>query len=251
MHDLSASAIMYADDLVLLAPSISELQNMVRICSEELSLIDLKLNTKKSVCLRIGKRFKKVCCHINAGTSIIEWATEVKYLGIYIKSNSKFSCDVNKSKIKYYRAANAILGKLGHQDNAAASLHLLGSIALPVLTYSIEALSLNQTQLVELDHPWLRSNMKIFGTYDLNITKQCQLYAGVLPIPYYYAIQYMRFLSKIKNCDNSLLQMISSVHADNNVARLAQRYNCNVDLFTKDYEIIIRTEFKAIAMAGG
>ena len=49
---------MYADDLILLAPSISELQRMITLCCEELSLLDLKLNVEKSVGLRMGKNWE-------------------------------------------------------------------------------------------------------------------------------------------------------------------------------------------------
>ena len=61
-----AGALMYADDLVLLAPSIVELNAMIAICCSELELIDLKLNVKKSVAVRIGKRCKsKVCNYLS------------------------------------------------------------------------------------------------------------------------------------------------------------------------------------------
>ena len=41
---LSVGALMYADDIILLTPSINELQKMIQICCEELALLDLKLN---------------------------------------------------------------------------------------------------------------------------------------------------------------------------------------------------------------
>ena len=44
---LNLGSLMYADDLVLLASSVSELQDMINICCNELMLIDLKLNEKK------------------------------------------------------------------------------------------------------------------------------------------------------------------------------------------------------------
>jgi hypothetical protein len=47
---------MYADDLILLDISLSDLQDMVDICVTEFDLIDMKINIKKSMCLRIGKR---------------------------------------------------------------------------------------------------------------------------------------------------------------------------------------------------
>ena len=45
---LNLGALMYADDLVLLSPSRSELQEII-ICIEELTLLDLKINIAKTV----------------------------------------------------------------------------------------------------------------------------------------------------------------------------------------------------------
>ena len=42
-------ALVYADDMVLLAPSRNELQEMINLCTEELKILDLKLNISKTV----------------------------------------------------------------------------------------------------------------------------------------------------------------------------------------------------------
>ena len=56
MAGLSLGSFMYADDLILLAPSIYELQAMVDICGDEIESLDLKLNVSKSRCIRVGKQ---------------------------------------------------------------------------------------------------------------------------------------------------------------------------------------------------
>jgi hypothetical protein len=48
------SILLYADDMLLLAPSLEALQKLVFICEKELSALDLSINVKKSVCTRIG-----------------------------------------------------------------------------------------------------------------------------------------------------------------------------------------------------
>ena len=45
---LNPGSLVYADDLVLLASSVCELQDMINICCNELVNIDLKLNEKRS-----------------------------------------------------------------------------------------------------------------------------------------------------------------------------------------------------------
>ena len=81
-HGFSISSIMCADDLVLLSPSIYELQLMVEVCCNELNSLDLRINLDKSASLRIGKGCNKICRNIQAMESNINWVTEAKYLGL-------------------------------------------------------------------------------------------------------------------------------------------------------------------------
>ena len=39
--------VLYADDILLLAPSVALLQNLLQQCEKELNLIDMAINTKK------------------------------------------------------------------------------------------------------------------------------------------------------------------------------------------------------------
>ena len=104
---------MYADDLLLMSPSINELQLMLTVCENELALLDLKLNATKSVCLRIGQRHNKNCFTLHSQAGPIPWVSEARYLGLYLVSGRKFSCSLDNRKAKFDRSSNAILGKLG------------------------------------------------------------------------------------------------------------------------------------------
>ena len=72
-----------------------------------------------------------------------------------------------------YRTSNAILGKLGKQRNPNVALQLIYSTAVPALTYCTEALSLNKVQQMSTEHPWDRTFMKLFNTFDKQIVQQC------------------------------------------------------------------------------
>ena len=50
LHYFCYSIILYADDMLLLAPSLDALQRLILICEEELRLLDLAINVKK-ICL--------------------------------------------------------------------------------------------------------------------------------------------------------------------------------------------------------
>ncbi len=52
---------LYADDILLVAPSVDALQKMFLLCESYLVDMDMALNANKSVCLRIGPRYKDEC----------------------------------------------------------------------------------------------------------------------------------------------------------------------------------------------
>ena len=50
--------ILYADDILIVARSVCELENVLHICEEELNYLDMVISNKKSCCIRIGPRFR-------------------------------------------------------------------------------------------------------------------------------------------------------------------------------------------------
>jgi len=48
--------VLYADDILLIAPSVSELQELFDACAIELSWLDMNINEKKYCCIRVGPR---------------------------------------------------------------------------------------------------------------------------------------------------------------------------------------------------
>ena len=55
-----SNIIAYADDLVLIAPSLKSLQVLINICSEELNQLKLKVNISKTFCMKFQKNTKKI-----------------------------------------------------------------------------------------------------------------------------------------------------------------------------------------------
>jgi len=59
--------ILYADDILIISPSVSVLQNIVSMCERELNLLDMQTNVRKSCCMRIGQRYNVKCADILSG----------------------------------------------------------------------------------------------------------------------------------------------------------------------------------------
>jgi len=48
--------ILYADDILLISPSVTYTERLLHRCEQELSWLDMNINVNKSCCLRIGPR---------------------------------------------------------------------------------------------------------------------------------------------------------------------------------------------------
>jgi len=64
------TVVLYADDILLIAPSVSVLQKLLLACGKELDAIDMVINVKKSSCLRVGTRHKVTCADGNNLTRV-------------------------------------------------------------------------------------------------------------------------------------------------------------------------------------
>ena len=49
-----SAIVLYADDILLLAPSISALESLLNLRECKLDQLDMVINNKKSCCIRIG-----------------------------------------------------------------------------------------------------------------------------------------------------------------------------------------------------
>ena len=202
MNGISYGSFMYADDLILIAPSVAELQLMVKVCCNELDSINLKLNTKKSYCIRIGKRFFVGCPNISTGYGDIIWAKEVKYLGITIESNRRFKTSFKNMKCKFYASFNTMYSKLGNIPDLNVTIHLLDSISIPILLYALEALNLNKAELNSLEYTLNKALFKIFRVSQAENLSFCMNVYQIYSISDRYIMRKNKFLSKMKTLDN-------------------------------------------------
>jgi len=87
------SILLYADDILLIAPSVTSFEQLLHLCEEELEWLDMCLNVKKSACIRIGPRFNVSRYNIVTREGRKIASTNVaRFLGIFIESASCFKC---------------------------------------------------------------------------------------------------------------------------------------------------------------
>jgi len=80
--------VLYADDILLISPSVCMLDKLLKICECELDILGVVINVKKSCCLRIGPRTNFSCSPISTSQgTVLPWVSEIRYLGIYMKQS--------------------------------------------------------------------------------------------------------------------------------------------------------------------
>ena len=136
------------------------------------------------------------------------------------------------------------MSKLGSCNNKSVTLNVLYSIALPTLTYAIEALCLNKSEILSLDHPWTRAFQKLFKTFDKNVVKDCQWYNGYLDIEHYHAIKSLKFLLNLEFSPNDIVKKLFTLCAIDDIKRMSVKFNCCSNGVPNDYKQSIVKHFQ-------
>jgi len=99
----------------------------------------MAINVKKSACLRVGPHYNVRCREITTSTgNSISWINKMRYLGVFFVKSRVFKCDLDHVKRSFYRAANAIFGRIGRTTSEEVIIQLIKSkcIRVPVYTAS-------------------------------------------------------------------------------------------------------------------
>jgi len=119
----------------------------INVVADDLSL---EFNTSKSHAVVFGKMHKYELPPLYLCSTIADWCSSIKYLGINLHGDRCLKFDIMPTKRAFYSVCNSIFMR----GNAAGELVLLtlqASYSLSVLMYAIPALSLNSRQVDQLN----------------------------------------------------------------------------------------------------
>ena len=104
--------LMYADDLVLIAPSAKALQNLIKICGKYAKCNDIIYNTDKTKCMIFWPKVAiGNCAKFILQGKILSVVEVFKYLGVYITSNLTDDYEMGKRTREVYAAGNTVISK--------------------------------------------------------------------------------------------------------------------------------------------
>ena len=183
ISSICVSIFLYADDILLIAPTVTALQTLLNACEEELLYLDMKINVNKSTCIRFGARCDVTCeCLVSTQSGAILWTKRRRYLGVFFVSGRTFRCAFDQAKSKFYRSFNAILSKVGRCASEEVVLHLIKTKCLPVLLYAVEACPILTRDRRSFEFTITRSFMKTFHTCSPIVINDIQKYFNFLPV---------------------------------------------------------------------
>ena len=111
IYSIFLAMILFADDLVLLAPTRQGLNKMIQLCATYCKEFGLAFNASKSKIVVFAKTkvdHKKLCPILLNGRNI-EYVDNITYLGATIVSDKGFAFSSSNDLTKFYRASNSIL----------------------------------------------------------------------------------------------------------------------------------------------
>ena len=167
------AALIYADDVALLAPSMKGLCNLLDASYEYCVDWDICLNPKKSKLMYFGKDCNDLFIPSING-SAIEWVDSCNYLGVCLISGPRFKCSFLDRIKKFYKSANAIFRIDGRSDDLIM-LSLVETHCVPILTYGIEIAELERCEWSKIRAAYNSLFRKIFGYRNFESVTELQL----------------------------------------------------------------------------
>jgi hypothetical protein len=90
----------------------------------------MSINVKKLCCMHIDPRYNIAWTNIKTSIGLgLTWVNEIRYLGIFFVTSTRLRFSFDYAKRSFYRADNAIFGKVGRIASEELMWHLL---TLPV-----------------------------------------------------------------------------------------------------------------------
>jgi hypothetical protein len=217
--------IMYADDLLLLSPSVVGLQEMLDICTVYGLRHDIHFNAKKTVCVAIGKMYRCVHCTLYINNVAIPWANSFKYLGVVFDAGAMLSVNIFSMRYKFYAACNSIISHC--HTHEPVKLQLLKSYCMPFLTYCIGATELNKSQVKQLSVCWNDGFRKVFNFHKWESVKIVQWFCGSLPFDYLYDLYKLNFVMNCLSGHQSCIKVLVNIvkFECNTVSQLCTKYS--------------------------
>ena len=185
---------------------------MLTVCEQQLSILEMELNPKKSVCMRFGSRYENVCRPLETSSGHqLTWVQTCRYLGIYLISARNFKCCFRNAKKSYFRSFNSVFGRVGRIASEEVVIKLVVTKCVPIILYGLDACPVNASDRHSLDFVLTRCLMKLFNTGSNIVIKECMNAFNVKKLSECVIRRKCVFLNRFSKSDNIICKTFSDM----------------------------------------
>ena len=271
LQGVEVSHFLYADDLVIISPTIKGLQEKLTNLGQFAKAKDLTINTKKSKVMIFNKGGKLIKENFTIDGNQLEVVPSYTYLGIDIPTNGSFNPGMAQMNSKAKKAMMPLYTTI-MQFNIPfrKALKLFQTYVEPILLYNAENFTTFTEKQIE------RSKNGSLGAYELatsaNITTTQLKFlkfilgvgkqtpnmavlgeAAVLPLHMRAQISMLKFWNRIRHMEDTVLVKLAyneNLESNSSWCKTIQVLNATYQLHTKNWtELEFHTEVKKTLLA--
>ena len=240
----------YADDIVLLSPSVKGLQYLIDVFKDEVSKLKLNINAKKTVCVKFFKSTKPFLNNnlIHYNGKYLKFADEIEYLGFILTYNSSNKKDIIKNRNSFYKNFNTMIRNFYNAD-----LHVIVKL---FKSYCMQFYGSNlwfnnlgcKHELKQFEIGFHKAVKRILNVPYSSGNHYCCDILGILTFRHFINLNRIKFVNNLFNkpcnfIDKNLSFLIdnSYILKDTNMILLSE-YNV-VNIFLNDFDAILARIF--------
>ena len=236
LGDQYFGSIGYADDLMLLSPSVKGLRSMIDICENFGENYGVKFNSKKTVCMLFSRLSVGSKPEVKLCGDRLMWVDNVKHLGHIINHNLSEITDVRNKKCDMFSRVNTVVATFGKcPDNVLKTIlrtqcaHLYGTCIWNLADKSVQ----------EYVTAWNRSVRRLFN---LPSTTHRRFLPCIVETPGVLDQIYCRFLRmclSMKSNDNVKINFLYKMCIASARSILSRNINCIVNRLGVDRSYVL------------
>ena len=206
VRSVFVGAIMFADDLALLAPSRSAIQQMISICENYCNEYCLLFNAAKTKAIIFGSdRNKLHPSPLMLNEQPVEYVKQWKYLGCLISAGKNLLFSNRYDLIAFRRSANSIVTSL-RRPSEHVLMKLLYSFSIPILTYACEVKVFSCSEMLDCQIVINDSIRRIFSFNRWESVRHLRESLGYSDLYHTFFIRKRRFMHNIASLSNPTLR---------------------------------------------
>ena len=247
--------LVYADDIMLLAPSVTALQTMILTCQKFGLSTGLEFNSKKTICINFHHSGK---CndsssppHVFLNGEKLKWCNSVKHLGHTVTCCLGFNKDVDIKKGQFITCVNNILTEFGfaHPSVKCKLMQIYGTsfYGCPLWDFYSDATN-------KLFTTWNIALRKMFNLPYRTHTRYLDIIASVKHLRFSLKQRFLSFTQSLWKSENPLVYDLTHFYVLKTVsptglhlARILSEYDlCSLSMYSSCDNVCLKRKYGSI-----